>query len=324
MEESSRTFTAALKAFFRAVGKWLLKALLALFSALPLCVHHFNAIWIGWLLRNVVRYRVGVVRENLHNCYPDRSEEELRRIEKAFYRHFGDIVCETVYFGGCGPKRLRRSHIVEITNPEVLGDLYERCPSVVVLMSHAGNWELLGGAPYYNFISGDGHHIREDNSCVTYLKQSSEMWDEILRDNRMAPLPKKKTYEGYLESRQVLRYILQHKNEKKFYHFNTDQRPYFKSPDFVTVNFMHQETWSMYSAAAIAHKLGFAVVFLRMRTTSEHKYTIEYVPICEDASKMEVQTIMQQFYDHLAVDLELQPENYLWTHRRWRRYKINR
>lgn len=35
----------------------------------------------------VIRYRVPVVRKNLKSSFPDKSEEELKQLEKAFYHH---------------------------------------------------------------------------------------------------------------------------------------------------------------------------------------------------------------------------------------------
>ena len=46
---------------------------------------------------------------------------------------------------------------------------------------------------------------------------------------------------------------------------------------------------------------------------------MRYTPICEDASKMSVQDIMQQYYKLLEQDIREQPGNYLWTHQRFAR-----
>ena len=46
-------------------------------------------------------------------------------------------------------------------------------------------------------------------------------------------------------------------------------------------------------------------------------YDIEYIPICEDASKMSVEEMIDRYYKLLEEDLRIQPFNYLWTHNRW-------
>ena len=62
-----------------------------------------------------------------------------------------------------------------------------------------------------------------------------------------------------------------------------------------------------------------SVAYLTMRREGRGHYVMRYVPICENASRMEVQDIMQQYYRLLEADIRQQPENYLWTHQRFAR-----
>ena len=48
------------------------------------------------LVYKVVRYRVKVVRQNMKASFPDKSDTELRRLEREFYHHFADYVVETI------------------------------------------------------------------------------------------------------------------------------------------------------------------------------------------------------------------------------------
>ena len=41
-------------------------------------------------------YRRKVVAENLKNSFPEKSEKELKCIEKKFYRHLADLFIETL------------------------------------------------------------------------------------------------------------------------------------------------------------------------------------------------------------------------------------
>ena len=130
--------------------KRIIRFFMRLFAALPLGVHYANAHFVGWIARVVVRYRYAVVKTNIDNAFPELSEKERKGIVKAFYLHFGQIVCETIWFGGSKGKRLRRSHIVSIKNPEEIERLYNAAPGTIVFCSHSGNWELYGGIPFYN------------------------------------------------------------------------------------------------------------------------------------------------------------------------------
>ena len=293
--------------------------LLRLLGLLPLRVHYALGHFLAWLAENVIRYRRDVVIHNLTRCFPDKYAWELKPLRKAFYRHFGDLVAETVWFGGCrSAKRLRRQRLVEVVNPEVISHLYEVAPSVVVMYSHCGNWELFGGMMSYNYTDTP-FPFDEQDYCVVYREMSSKMWDDILRDNRTAPLRDRKHFSGYIESKDIIRYAFTHRDEKKVYNLNTDQRPYFKSPGILDVDFLGQRVQTMAGAASLARKFGMAVAYLGMRPDRRGHYEMRYTPICEDASTMDVQEIMQQYYTLLEKDIREQPENYLWTHQRFAR-----
>ena len=303
----------------RKIGTWLIKGLLRLLGLLPLRVHYALGRVLSWLAEDVLHYRRDVVIHNLTKCFPDKNVWDLKPIRKAFYRHFGELIAETVWFGGCrNAERLHRQRLVEVENPEVAARLFEDSPSLVVMYSHCGNWELYGGIESYNYTDTP-LPFNEQNFCVVYLRQSSEMWDEILRDNRFAPLKDREHFPGYIESRDLIRYAFSHRDEKKVYNINTDQRPYFSSTGNLEVDFMGQRVQTMTGAAALAHKLGFAVAYLTMRPDRRGHYLMRYTPICTDASQMSVQDIMQQYYTLLEKDIREQPENYLWTHQRFAR-----
>ena len=303
----------------RKIGTWLMLGLLRLLGLLPLRVHYALGRFVAWLAEDVIHYRRDVVMHNLTKCFPDTNVWDLKPIRKAFYRHFGDLVAETVWFGGCrSAKRLHRQRLVEVENPEVAAHLFEVAPSMVVMYSHCGNWELYGGIESYNYTDTP-LPFNEQNYCVVYREMSSKMWDDSLRDNRFAPLKDRKHFPGYIESKDIIRYAFTHRGEKKVYNLNTDQRPYFQSPGNLEVEFMGQRVQTMAGAAALARKFGMSVAYLTMRPDRRGHYLMRYVPICEDASQMSLQDIMQQYYTLLEKDIREQPENYLWTHQRFAR-----
>ena len=301
------------------LGVFLLKVPLRLLGLLPLRVHYALGRFVAWLAEDVVRYRRDVVMHNLTKAFPEKNVWDLKPIRKAFYQHFGELVAEAVWFGGCrNAKRLRRARLVEVENPEVAARLFEAAPSMVVMYSHCGNWELYGGIESYNYTDKP-LPFNEQNFCVVYRELSSRAWDEVMRDNRFAPLKDRKHFPGYIETKDLIRYAYSHRDEKKIYNVNTDQRPYFASPANMDVDFFGQRVQTMTGAAALARKFGMSVAYLSMRRERRGHYVMRYEPICEDASKLGVAEIMQQYYRLVEADIRQQPENYLWTHQRFAR-----
>lgn len=273
--------------------------------------------FMAFLLEKVLKYRKAVIMDNLRNSFPDKSQEELEVIAKDFYRHFGEILVETIWFGACDFERCHNQHIVEIVNPEELDKAYAGAPSTVIMSAHTGNWELSGGILSFNY-TGTPTCVTEKNYVVTYKKLSSELWDGIMKDNRVAILDDPEGFPGYLETRNVMRYAVKYRSEHKFYNFITDQSPYMVSAGYVDLMFMHQKTRCMSGAAELAHKMGYAVIYLSYQRIARGRYTWEYKTICEDASKMDVEQIVKTYYALLQQDIEKDPANYLWSHRRWK------
>lgn len=296
------------------IGKFLLQGFIELIGKCPLGFHHFNARWIGWCIENVFKYRTGLVEVNLANAFPEKSQLDRDKIKHQFYVHFAKIFLEAAWFSACNKERLRKSHIAEIINPELLNRLYDQRPSIMIMSSHSGNWEIMGGACNYSYK--EDFHFCDLDICSVYRKLSNQMMNEIMEDVRLAVISDRKAFTGYMESRNVLRYVFKNKDKKKIYLFTTDQRPYFSGSDHMKVTFMNRPCYAMSASAGVAKKFGMAVVYQRM-LERKGGYDIEYIPICEDASKMSVEEMVDKYYRLLEEDLRTQPYNYLWTHNRW-------
>lgn len=286
-------------------------------SRLPLSTLYRIASVLAFLAHRVVGYRKKVVKHNIDLCFPELTEKERKAIVKGFYRHFADLFVEAVWFGGSNGERLHRQRIMKVLNPETLKELSADGRSMMVLCSHFGNWELIGGLLNYNY-SETALPFAEDNVVVVYKKLNSKTWDNFMQRNRTAPLEASEEFDGYVETHDVLRYVLRHRNEQKFYHFITDQKPYRAAKGRVPVAFLGQECYSMEAAANLALRFNFTITYQRIKSVGRGHYTMEYIPLPSDPEKTNAQEIMNRFYELLTEDIKAQPELYLWSHKRFR------
>lgn len=302
-----------------SAGVKLTEMLMRLLALQPLKMHYFWGRCLSWFVSGPMHYRRDVVMINLARSFPEKKYSELRKIADDFYKHFGDLFAETFWFAGShDTKRLRDSHICEMEHADVLNRLYNDCPGVIVLTSHLGNWELTGGILNYVYAP-DKVDFGEKNTTVVYKELSNSFWDKVFGDNRCAPIAKENKETCYVESRKILRFVIAHRNEKRLYIFPTDQCPYKYASAHTVDNFMHQPTLTMTGGAALAHKFGFAVVYMAFKKKEDFGYKMSFREICPDASKFTPEDIMNKFYSYLEEDVNAQPENYLWTHKRWKK-----
>ena len=80
------------------IGFWVIYGLWYGLSLLPLWLHYLFSDLLFVIVAYVLRYRHRVITKNLHNAYPDKSENELKTLQRQFYRHFCDILVETVKY----------------------------------------------------------------------------------------------------------------------------------------------------------------------------------------------------------------------------------
>lgn len=302
------------------IGTNIMRGLLRALSALPLGFHYACAGVFSWLMRDVIRYRRDVVMINLARSFPDKKYKELEEIAGRFYRHFGDVIAETIWFGGCrNPDRLHKARLVEYSNIEAFEKAYSSGRGVVVLNSHFGNWELLGGCLCYDYRpERPANTAGVDDVVFVYKPLKSRMWDEIMGENRCAPVLGM-GYKGYIPSEKILRYALENRDRKLVINLPTDQCPYKHSTSDDTVDFMHQATKTMLGGASIARKLGYSVFYMSIFPVTRGHYEWRFTEICADASLTTPHAIMQEYYSLLQTDLEEKPWCYLWTHKRWKR-----
>ena len=273
----------------------IVRGLIVLLSKLPLKFHYFMGDVLAWLAGGVFRYRRDMVMLNLSRSFPELKYKEIRRICKDFYRHFGEIFAETIWFGGSSYGRLRKSRIVTVMNPSEVSELFDSTPSMTVLSTHCGNWEILGGLLGYDTPDGSRLSVPESAISVVYKKMSSAVSDRVFALNRIAPLEKVGT-ECEVESHNILRYSLKHPIGM----------------------FMNQQTNAMMGSVGVACKLSHSVMYLKMKRVERGRYEMTFIPICRDASLVTPEEIMRRYYDLLQEEIQETPANWLWSHNRWK------
>ena len=295
----------------------IIRGLLVLLSRFPLKFHYFMGDVLSWLAKNVIKYRTELVMMNISRSFPEKKFGEIRQIYRDFYRHLGEIVAEAIWFAGSDYKRLNRSGIVTVMNSKEVSEIFDSTPSMTVLSTHCGNWEILGGLLGYRTADGGKLSVREQAISVVYKALRNPVSDRVFALNRIAPLEEVGT-ECEVVSHNILRYSIKHKDERRMYIYPTDQAPYIGAGRFPIGMFMNQETSAMMGSVGVACKLSHSVVYMKMKRAGRGRYEMSFIPICRDASKMTPEEVMRKYYDLLEEEIRETPCNWLWSHNRWK------
>lgn len=278
--------------------EWLLVGL----SSLPLPVLYGLARGIYVLLAYGLRYRQGVVRANLRNSFPQKSEAEIRRISYGFYWHFAQVLVETLKLRTISAAELRRR--VRFTNPAVLGRFFPEGRQVLTLGSHAGNWEwiLSGAALEYPGKAGGVYKPLMNPFFESFMLR--------LRSRLGAHL---------VPMLSTLRDLIQHRGQGRTLSLLSDQAAGPEDYPYWTT-FLHQDTPFYTGADRLAAQFQCAVVYVGIRRVGRGYYEITFTELHDGQTVLPPaeHQLTEAFARHLERDIQASPSDYLWSHRRWK------
>ncbi len=277
----------------------LLSACLYLISLLPLRMLYGLSDSVFFILYYLVGYRKEVVLDNLRHAFPEKPEAELQAIQKANYKNFCDQWAETLKLLSISQKELNN----RITaNWEVFHELGKEGKNTHALLGHCFNWEWANVACAWNV---------QQQFAGVYLPLSNKSFDKLMlriRSRSGALLISMKALKRGLVALKGKQYILAQM---------ADQNP---SVTEVAewLPFMNREAPFFKGTEQMARRSKSAVVFADIRKIKRGHYHIHLHRFCEDASQTKEGTVLKGYVRFMEEQLKNQPENWMWTHRRWK------
>jgi KDO2-lipid IV(A) lauroyltransferase len=254
-----------------------------------------------FLVYHLFRYRRGVVRANLRNAFPGKDPAEIRRVERAFYRHLADLPVEFYKLWHMSEAVARERFTIK--NPELPARYLDEGRDILVILGHYGNWEWLSSYGLYT----------PARFLVLYKplhdKTSDRLMKRLRSHFRAVPVPKN----------NMVREITRCRSEGKRFMLClvADQTPHGSSLDYWTT-FLEQETPVFRGPEKIACKYDMPVLFLKMRKVRRGRYEAEYLPVCDHPAGLPPGELTRRHVRVLEEIIRERPEYWLWSHRRWK------
>lgn len=285
----------------RGIFFGLVYALLKFFSLFPIRVLNGVGYLIFLLLNRVLHYRKDVILGNLRNSFPEKSAKEIEDIKTNFYRYFSRLLVENVKMFHLPLEKLEK--YIHLENPGIMRDYFNSGKNVAVLAAHYGNWEWLLGLRKDIF-----HH-----PLGIYKTLNNKYFDKFFVHHRS------QYGTEMVNMREVPRVLMHNKENKRLSLtvFIADQSPVWEEIQYWT-NFLNQETPVYLGAEKLARKLDMAVVYFRMKVKPGNHYSVEVIPLADNASEWKEYTITERYLSLLEEDIRNAPEYWLWSHRRWK------
>ena len=280
-----------------------LAAVVVVVSVLPFGFLMFLSKFLYFLVWHLAGYRKKVVLQNLKIAFPEKEEKERMKLARAFYRHFSELIMETVGLLTVSAKSMRRRIMLDQESHKIMAKYYSEGKMAVMLTAHYGNWEWMG--PGFN-LAHKGQII------AAYRPQVTRVFDYLIFKTRM------RFYELLIPFKQVARKIvsMNKSGQPAVFALLADQRP--KPDTAYWIPFLGKET-SFYSGPEkLARKLGLPVIFCAIRKQKPGHYLINVRVITEDPKSFPEKKITSEYAALLEQEIRRAPQYWLWSHRRWK------
>lgn len=269
-------------------------------SLLPMWVLHGVSNVVYFFLYKVFGYRTAVVRSNIANSFPEKSEKEVKEIMDKFYLHLCDLIVEAIKGFSISEEEVKKR--MKFRNMEIVDQFKKKGENLVMVGGHYGNWELFALA-----IS--------DASAYTPLALYTPMASKFFNDKFLSSRGKYGL--KLLSIKEIKSHLNAIKEEKHMVIFGSDQSPR-KSQRAYWTNFLSQETGVQFGTEKVAHEFDSPVVFANIYKVKRGYYEVEVDVVCEKASETEYGYITEIHTKLLENVIRKQPEYWLWSHKRWK------
>jgi len=276
----------------------ILSPLLWFVSFVPLKILYIKSL----ILSNFFIYRKDIIKSNIDNAFNNLNIDHKKQIIKGFRRYFLNLICEIIKM--ISVNNSFYSNRITINNIEMLDKYYDRNQTVILMMGHHNNWEWAG-----QVIS-----IKSKQKFVSvYKKLSSSFFDYFMCRLRA------KNGADVIEMNDVIKHIYDNK-ECKIIGLIADQNPIVTDSTKWT-NFFKQSVPVIDGPEKIARKMNFPVLFCNMNKIKDGYYTISFEIIDENPKTSNSGDITNKFFNRLEEKIKEEPNNYLWSHNRWKHKK---
>jgi KDO2-lipid IV(A) lauroyltransferase len=287
-----------------AIGYYLFYGLNWIITLLPLPVLYIFSDFLYLVLYYVVSYRRNVVATNLKNSFPEKTDKELKIIEKKFYRHLSDILVET--FKSTHMTRANQKKRFTYSNLEIIDKLREEKRDIIAIMGHYNNWEWPTLLPYY----------LKYKTIIIYKPLQNKYFNRFINNHR--------SEHGIVltPTSQVIREIINcRKNDINTVSvFISDQIPSKGDIKYWTT-FLNQDTAVFTGAGKIASKYDMAIVFFHVQKVKRGYYNLNIEPLFDHTEGLSEEMITEKHVRKLEEIIKEKPEYWIWSHRRWKHKK---
>ena len=282
--------------------------IIKLMGSIPFCMLYGLADALFVPFYYVVRYRRRIVRKNLTESFPDKSQREIVEIEKRFYHSFIYVALESCKLLTMSEEEMK--HHMRFVNTEWVNALLSDGGSVAIYLGHFGNWEWITSLALW---------LRpEATKAQIYHTLRNKKMDRLMRQLR-----ERMGHNVCVEMRDTVRFMVEAKQKgtPTIIGFIADQSPKRRVAKYF-IPFLNHNTPVLTGTEKTIKHFDYTPVFLRVKRTQRGFYEAEFVPMLRadetDVKQVPDFELTNRYFAMLEAEITAHPELYLWTHNRFK------
>lgn len=275
--------------------------LIWLISRLPMFILYLISDFFYVLIYYVFGYRKKVILQNISYAFPEKSEEEKQKIAKKFYKHFTDIMIESIKAFSISEKEILKRYTYK--NPELVNKYAKEGKSIALVSAHLANWEWSISAPL----------VLDLDIFGAYNKLRNETFETALRESREKFGVKGATTANFIK---LIKSNFEN-NIQGAYILLSDQSPHVEKT-FHWGTFFGVKVPVHTGAEMLAKKNDLVVINYRAKKIKRGYYETDFELITENPKEYKDYEITDKFLRITERNITEQPEYYLWSHNRFK------
>jgi KDO2-lipid IV(A) lauroyltransferase len=268
-------------------------------SLLPLRVLYLLSDLAYLLIYHVFQYRYKVVMNNLLIAFPEKTEEDRKKIAKKFYRNFADTFIETIKLISADEKFIRKHVVADFS---IFDKIYAEGKKCQIHTGHNFNWEFASLALTANIP----HKL-----LVVYMPIENKTFDRIFKKLRS------KTNNALVSARNMRKEILPHRHDLYALGLVADQTPADPIAGY-WVDFFGRPTSFVKAPEGGARIANIPVVFCYMSKIKRGYYSYHFEMGAEQPATLPKGELTKRYVEYLENVISRHPDMWLWSHRRWK------
>jgi KDO2-lipid IV(A) lauroyltransferase len=278
------------------------RVMVFLFSIIPFWLLYRLSDGLRFLFLKVIKYRIKVVKDNLEHSFPEKSEDEINSLIEKSYRNLCDILLEGIKGMSMSDAEILKRY--KFTNPEVADAYYDKGQNVVGMASHYGNWEWA--------VQGISLQLK----CITVgvvARIKNKYLDRYVQKYR--------THENVmvLYPDRANEVIANWDKRPALFVYIADQSPSKSSAKKADwIQFLNQKTACLWGGDRMARRMDYPVLNMAINRVKRGYYEVHFEKITDTPRETSEGEITEAYMRRLEQQILAKPQNWLWSHKRWK------